>query len=906
MSQKPHRCRTWAPRGQTPVLEFNFNWDKLSVSAGLTLRNFYFRLYPGAIGELEVIDFLKALLRHLDGPLLIVWDRLPAHRSRLAREFIQLSEDHIATEYLPPYARRVSSPPRWYVDLTNTSVEPEFGRRLLTVGGPAVRGVRVGEDGFGNTRVVFDLRNDRVPDPLTSVGGPGLTVTWTHASGDGGLGSTLSATPFSGRDLPAGFLGKPAATESSALDKPAEEQDLSAGAVSFQRFSMSGLDAEAAESPPIVLAQLDVPQPPEAAASPPLPPLPPPLPPAHVPGVIRAEDLKQGVLRRVNTPLAHLGVGQRVKIEGKRFRDGKLVATAVEFVDGDDDDFEIEGIITKFDGPAGRFSMGPLQVETYERTQFQNQRREPTTVNDFERGMRVKVKAKRIKDGFVRARTVRAHSSNRDKDFEIEAAIEHINLAKSELSVLPGVVTITGGTDFEGFGFTAYDKYADNSKMARFIRRDDDAQHPDPIRIGPAYIGGRTQFEMDVSRNLDLNEDDPDSDDWYRTSGQVEVAAPLGEYSEVYAKFNFAQGFYDGNNPTLSNRGEVRFREGFIYLGNFFHRSLGLHVGRQRFRDKREWLYDERLDAVRLHFTRRRSKAEMSVAQSIFSESTSREDQLYLIGHSQYRFPGRRYLSGYVIKRNDTSRRDEDPIWFGLSSRGRITRKLNYWGEWLQMRGRRGSRLLRGYGYDFDGSYKLPLPWESTISAGYAYGSGDKDFKDGIDGNFRQTRLNDNSSRYNGLKRYRYYGVLLEPELYNMKITTLDYGIRPSRKWSFNFAYHTYRQAVADDNFGDLELKVEPLGKDPRLGKELDCSKPSPAICSPSLDTTRRADRRHLKSSNAPRRAVSLGRGKRNSVAAAGQSFSARSFLAALATLSVIGFVAVQRPSIFDSAEILK
>ena len=65
LSQKPHRCRTWAPRGETPLLEFNFNWQKLSVSAGLTLRNFYFRLYPGAIGELEVIDFLKALVRHM-------------------------------------------------------------------------------------------------------------------------------------------------------------------------------------------------------------------------------------------------------------------------------------------------------------------------------------------------------------------------------------------------------------------------------------------------------------------------------------------------------------------------------------------------------------------------------------------------------------------------------------------------------------------------------------------------------------------------------------------------------------------------------------------------------------------------------------------------------------------------
>ncbi len=74
------------------------------MSAGLTLRNFYCRLYPGAIGEQEVIHFLKALVRHIQHPMLIVWDRLPAHRSRLGREFIELSEGPIETEYLPPDA----------------------------------------------------------------------------------------------------------------------------------------------------------------------------------------------------------------------------------------------------------------------------------------------------------------------------------------------------------------------------------------------------------------------------------------------------------------------------------------------------------------------------------------------------------------------------------------------------------------------------------------------------------------------------------------------------------------------------------------------------------------------------------------------------------------------------------
>jgi hypothetical protein len=36
LSQRPHRCRTWAPRGQTPILQYNFNWKTLSVAAGLT------------------------------------------------------------------------------------------------------------------------------------------------------------------------------------------------------------------------------------------------------------------------------------------------------------------------------------------------------------------------------------------------------------------------------------------------------------------------------------------------------------------------------------------------------------------------------------------------------------------------------------------------------------------------------------------------------------------------------------------------------------------------------------------------------------------------------------------------------------------------------------------------------
>jgi len=104
LSQRPHRCRTWAPRGQTPILEFNFNWKSLSVVAGLTFLSFYFRLYAGAVKSPQVIDFLQALVQHIRKPLLLVWDRLPAHRSRLVRDYIDQLDGRIQVEYLPAYA----------------------------------------------------------------------------------------------------------------------------------------------------------------------------------------------------------------------------------------------------------------------------------------------------------------------------------------------------------------------------------------------------------------------------------------------------------------------------------------------------------------------------------------------------------------------------------------------------------------------------------------------------------------------------------------------------------------------------------------------------------------------------------------------------------------------------------
>lgn len=72
--------------------------------AGITFFNFYFRLYQGSVKSPEVVDFLQALLRHIAGPLLIVWDGLSAHRSGITGNFIAAQGERIWVERLPAYA----------------------------------------------------------------------------------------------------------------------------------------------------------------------------------------------------------------------------------------------------------------------------------------------------------------------------------------------------------------------------------------------------------------------------------------------------------------------------------------------------------------------------------------------------------------------------------------------------------------------------------------------------------------------------------------------------------------------------------------------------------------------------------------------------------------------------------
>ncbi len=50
------------------------------------------------------MEFLEHLMRHIPGKLLIIWDRLSAHRSAFVRDFIAAQDGRITLEWLPAYA----------------------------------------------------------------------------------------------------------------------------------------------------------------------------------------------------------------------------------------------------------------------------------------------------------------------------------------------------------------------------------------------------------------------------------------------------------------------------------------------------------------------------------------------------------------------------------------------------------------------------------------------------------------------------------------------------------------------------------------------------------------------------------------------------------------------------------
>lgn len=98
----PARSRTWGRRGRTPVVNVRKRGSGRVSLAGLTAyrpgqrSRLFYRTIPHrrrkgekkGFREREFADLLDAAHRALHGPIILVWDNLNAHKSKLMHELI--------------------------------------------------------------------------------------------------------------------------------------------------------------------------------------------------------------------------------------------------------------------------------------------------------------------------------------------------------------------------------------------------------------------------------------------------------------------------------------------------------------------------------------------------------------------------------------------------------------------------------------------------------------------------------------------------------------------------------------------------------------------------------------------------------------------------------------------------
>ena len=82
----PTRRRTWNPRGRTPIVRYNYKHDRISAIAALTVTarrarlGLYLQLRQHNFKAVQVAKFLRLLLTHVRGHVILLWDGGQIHK----------------------------------------------------------------------------------------------------------------------------------------------------------------------------------------------------------------------------------------------------------------------------------------------------------------------------------------------------------------------------------------------------------------------------------------------------------------------------------------------------------------------------------------------------------------------------------------------------------------------------------------------------------------------------------------------------------------------------------------------------------------------------------------------------------------------------------------------------------
>ena len=338
-------------------------------------------------------------------------------------------------------------------------------------------------------------------------------------------------------------------------------------------------------------------------------------------------------------------------------------------------------------------------------------------------------------------------------------------------------------------------------------------------------FGGHIELVYERLQNFDLDSGNGDDLDLLPVELELGVLFSPNDHFEAYLQSKLTRTLVlrdDGEDEVRDS--ELLVEEAYVIVTEPDW-GLSLQVGRQSFEDRRQWLYDAELDAVRALYRAQNLAVELSASREglvdkdlLNSEEEESIDNYTLYG--TYELGEHVTIGAYGILRDPGGR--DRPVFLGLQSFGTLGERLSYWLDAAHVRGQEDGSDLRGYGFDVLGSYRLNAPLSPHVILGYAFGSGDSDPDDDRDGAFRQTGLQGNETEVGGLTPFSYYGEAFDPELSNMSIFTFGLGARPTTEVSADLVYHYYVQNEASEELRDSALDAEPTGESRRLGGEID------------------------------------------------------------------------------------
>ena len=346
------------------------------------------------------------------------------------------------------------------------------------------------------------------------------------------------------------------------------------------------------------------------------------------------------------------------------------------------------------------------------------------------------------------------------------------------------------------------------------------------------YIESTSSFEWD----FDLNDNKSGDLSSHKAEAGFSLLLETKKQFDFYLDTELSRRDFIENETNKTEQGaELTIEE--LYFDIYDEaEDYTLRVGRQTFKDDMEWLYDADLDGLRLFYKLEQITLELSLTEEdsfdgdFLNAERDKDDEIKNYVFVASHVKKKKYsFSGYLIYRDEDEfdgNNPEDLFFAGIQSVGELTPGFKHWLNAAYVTGERersnDTRDIEAFGYDLGGTLIGDSSMQPSITFGYAYGSGDAERNEGKDENFRQTDLQDNYYRFNGVTKFKYLGELFDPEITNISITTLGFGLRPTKKSSIDIVYHIYQQDEAVDRLTGTNIDRDPQGIDTDLGTELD------------------------------------------------------------------------------------